>query len=587
MTSPLSFRLDRNREPFVSYSPANQQKEDTMRKSPILLLMLFCISMSETYYVSTSGDNSNDGSFQQPWATPGYGSKQMAPGDSLVILSGEYVMETYYDDMITPPSGYSGNPTVVTGQGSPLPEMQGTGSLFSCVQLEDYSSNIIVSNMVLTSLIDEPYTGGTRGGIICSGNSSDILFTGLEIHRTEMMGIDLGGDAAGVTIQDCTIHHTAYTCIGGPSASSQGWVDVLIDQCYLGYAGHFYNGEDTLSVWDRPDGVGFEDSEGPVTISNTLVEHTNGDGLDSKAKRTWIHHCTVSNCFADGIKLWGDSSFVENTLVYGTGDSVAVSSPWCALVIGTDDQNAVFGVTNCTFWDSPQRPSHYLSTVQYDNPSVSIDLVLQNNLFCGNRRLYCRPCADVTAQGNLFRVVDESVQITANGQDFDSLSIGNLGTGNVYADPEFLYVPDWGHDGDFHVGQNSPAVDGGVNSGLDDDLDYFPRPYNSLYDIGCYEWHPTGISVNTEPASSHGGNTVRVSPNPALETATLEAVGPDTFSRAEVYSLDGRLVALLEPAGDDEAKFIWELENCRSGVYFARLSGEGNTVVSGTILVLE
>lgn len=37
------------------------------------------------YYVSPAGNNSNPGTITQPWATPGYGTSQLQPGDTLVI----------------------------------------------------------------------------------------------------------------------------------------------------------------------------------------------------------------------------------------------------------------------------------------------------------------------------------------------------------------------------------------------------------------------------------------------------------------------------------------------------------------------
>ncbi len=61
-----------------------------------------------TYYVSSTGSDTSDGSFAHPWVIPGFGSKNILGGDTLVILSGEYVMTDFYDDMITPPSGSAG-----------------------------------------------------------------------------------------------------------------------------------------------------------------------------------------------------------------------------------------------------------------------------------------------------------------------------------------------------------------------------------------------------------------------------------------------------------------------------------------------
>ncbi len=104
----------------------------------------------------------------------------------------------------------------------------------------------------------------------------------------------MGGDVNGIVIKRCNIHHSAYTALGVPGASGDGWVDIVIDSCNLRYSGHFKNGQDVPSPWDRPDGLRFEDSEGPVEVRYTTAEHNMGDGLDSKAKRTHIHH----SCFS-------------------------------------------------------------------------------------------------------------------------------------------------------------------------------------------------------------------------------------------------------------------------------------------------
>ncbi|MFN3762071.1 MAG: right-handed parallel beta-helix repeat-containing protein, partial [Anaerolineae bacterium] len=59
----------------------------------------------QTYYVAPNGSDSNPGTREQPWATPGYGSRQLTPGDTLVILGGRYVLSRFDDYIITPPSG--------------------------------------------------------------------------------------------------------------------------------------------------------------------------------------------------------------------------------------------------------------------------------------------------------------------------------------------------------------------------------------------------------------------------------------------------------------------------------------------------
>lgn len=56
------------------------------------------------FYVSSNGDNGNPGTHQEPWATPGYGSRQLRAGDTLTILGRKYILEDFDDDIITPAS---------------------------------------------------------------------------------------------------------------------------------------------------------------------------------------------------------------------------------------------------------------------------------------------------------------------------------------------------------------------------------------------------------------------------------------------------------------------------------------------------
>ena len=59
-----------------------------------------------TYYVSPSGNDSNDGSSGSPWLTPSKAaSTATTPGDVVVFSAG-----TYSPDLVTPPAGTSGAP---------------------------------------------------------------------------------------------------------------------------------------------------------------------------------------------------------------------------------------------------------------------------------------------------------------------------------------------------------------------------------------------------------------------------------------------------------------------------------------------
>ena len=71
-----------------------------MKKTLILISLLFLASInlfSTNYYVSTTGQNSNNGSIGNPWRTISYASQQLQAGDTLFIRGG-----VYFESGITP-----------------------------------------------------------------------------------------------------------------------------------------------------------------------------------------------------------------------------------------------------------------------------------------------------------------------------------------------------------------------------------------------------------------------------------------------------------------------------------------------------
>jgi parallel beta-helix repeat protein len=61
------------------------------------------------------------------------------------------------------------------------------------------------------------------------------------------------------------------------------------------------------------------------------------------------------------------------------------------------------------------------------------------------------------------------------------------GTTNIWGDPDFVnYLA-----GDYHIGENSDAIDAGIEAGVTTDIDFHPRPYQ-LPDIGADEYWPPG-----------------------------------------------------------------------------------------------
>ena len=63
-----------------------------MRILKILFFLIFTHSyfFSQTYYVSPTGNNSNDGSINSPWQTIAFGVSQLSAGNTLYLREGTY-----------------------------------------------------------------------------------------------------------------------------------------------------------------------------------------------------------------------------------------------------------------------------------------------------------------------------------------------------------------------------------------------------------------------------------------------------------------------------------------------------------------
>ena len=427
------------------------------------------LSFGATYYCATTGNNSHDGSSNTPWATPGYASKQLTAGDTLMIRGGTYVLTNYYDDIVwTTNTGLPGAWITILGDPTNRPVLKGCSNLSHAVNIAD-KAFLHIENLEICSLPDAPYSGGLRSGIdgLGSYGHSNIILRDIEIHHIEETGIAFDADSANILIDNLHIHHSGYTAISGDYADpgSRGWQNITITNCLLEHMGLYKNGEEVQSDWDRPDGVGFETSEGPVVIANTVVQYGFGDGLDSKSEKTHIHHCTVANNYGDGIKLWGGDSVVDNCLVYGTGYTLpGTTTPWCLLIIDTIHTDACFRVSNCTFYDDPSRANaHYTSTIQYDNSTVPIRVDFKNNIFSGLSRCWLSSHVNLTVENNIFNTQSESVQLEWGGTNYTTATISSLGSGNTSTDPLFIQA-EWGTNAHFQLQATSPAIDTGTNA---------------------------------------------------------------------------------------------------------------------------
>lgn len=398
-------------------------------------------------------------------------------------MGGRYFLGVYDQDILKPSSGSREAWVTIKGEEGGRPVLAGGNDLFAAIDISG-ASYVRIENLEITSDKGAPFRTGITG---TGAPVSHVVLRDLYVHHLDEMGIDLA-DVEDLQVLDCHITHCGFGAVGGPPGPS-GWRDVLISGCELSYSGHYYQGGAGPGPYDRPDGFGIEPSPGPIEIAYTVAEHNRGDGLDSKAQNTRIHHCVVANNACDGVKLWGDGSGIADTLIYGTGDGEGEASPWAGIVIGQDSaEGARFEIVNVTLHDNPEREA-YPIYVQYDESTLT-HLLLRNTIISnGHGPAYFGDAVALEADHNLFFRPGEEVQVHANGRDYTASQVeaGELGVGNLSRDPLFR-SPAWGATGDYRLRAGSPAIDSGSPLGAPpDDLDGVPRPAGTAWDMGAYE----------------------------------------------------------------------------------------------------
>ena len=233
-----------------------------------------------------------------------------------------------------------------------------------------------------------------------------------------------------------------------------------------------------------------EEGDGPITVNDCLVEHNYGDGIDLKLDNATVTNNIVRNNTANGIKIWGHSSKVENCLVYGTGDGAA--NGWDALVVACDDSGTTIQFINNTIHDVGTR-SAYAMIAQYDEPyrSTPITLVMKNNIFSDSDGEIWMS-ANITPQfsNNLLNRDSNTDQVSIGGTGYTVAELNALSncSENITGDPKFVN-PVWGgSNGDYTLQATSPAINAGTSSGAPSiDLNGVSRPQGSADDIGAYE----------------------------------------------------------------------------------------------------
>ncbi|MBV9573653.1 MAG: right-handed parallel beta-helix repeat-containing protein [Acidobacteriales bacterium] len=484
----------------------------------VILATSACAQTGTTFYVSTSGNDNNSGTFGSPWRTIQHAAKSVAAGATVDVRGG-----SYNESVTIPVSGnassgyvvfqnYPGESAIVDGTGVSCCGSSGVNGLFNIIN----QSYVIISGFEIRNY-STTRAANTPAGIWITGSGSNLQILNNRVHnivsKSERNGNAFGIAAYGTSatpITNLTISgNQVYSNKTGNSETIN--VDGNVQQFVI--SNNIVHDNDNIGI----DAIGFEgvgpaghDQAGYGSITGNTIYNISSygnpaygnqyaaDGIycdgcaNVTIERNLVHNSDLNIEVASEHK-GHDSSYVivRNNLVYH-GNSNGISIGGYSSTVGGTDHCTIVG--NTLFDNDTKNTGSGEFQVQY----YATNNVFENNIVDAtsqglliNNYTHSEP-NPVTSDYNVYFTSNSAnAQWIWNGHTYTNFASYQQGSGqdahSFFADPEFLNMT----TPDLHVKSTSPAVNQGINLGatIVGTTDYAgnPRVQGPNIDIGAYE----------------------------------------------------------------------------------------------------
>jgi hypothetical protein len=423
------------------------------------------------YYVSTSGDDGNPGTQEEPWATIQKAADTMAPGDGVIVLEGSYASERVH----VTTSGRSDAPIAYLAQGAVV--MKG----FTVTA--DY---ITIRGFEITDT-DVNWQDGVGIFVVqCIG----CLIEGNYIHFAANGGITLWAETGKEELTaDCVVRGNRLwrNCMQGVMVHGR---NNLIEGNEVWGTIQHHPGWTESPTWLDADGMRFF-GRGHVFLGNFIHDITFAD------EENVDPHI---DCF----QTWSGDG-------YEAGSAVVFEKNFCNMFEGQAPNETTQGFMVEGDTSDLVIRNNILRTYRGLNILDSVNLTVVNNTFPGDpsaltdshpSAVSITSCTGVTIENNLFydipghAVYNNGSTLASAGKNMAYRSDGQpLWTTDTYDhagdlwDVDPLLVDPAAFD--YRLQDGSPAIDAGFDqpSLVPDDYDGVTRPQGAGWDIGAFE-HP-------------------------------------------------------------------------------------------------
>ena len=491
-----------------------------------MIQIMYCIDAPDIsfaasgviYYVSTNGNDNNNGSFDTPWKTIQKACHSVAAGDTVCILAG-----TYNEKITVPTSGTANAYITIQNYNNDTVIVDGSsGNGNGVINITNKSYVRIKGLEICNNTVGDP-----PAGIFVSGYGSGIQILGNKVHNIESSqdahGIAVYATSGTQSISNLVIDgNEVYNCRLGSSES------VVVNGNVDGFriTNNRVHDNNNIGI----DCIGFEGTaDSHDQARNGIVSGNTVYNITSKGNPAYGNDACADGLYVDG----GTHITIEHNRVYNCDIGIEVASEHQEevsdyilvrnnVVSGCGLYGLCFGgagsgngyAQNCTFVNNTF--CNNATTVQIQKAQNN---VLANNIFFGGTLREGNTAAN-TFNHNIW---------------YGDSKPSGLSATDKYIDPRFV------NSLDFHLQAASPAIDAGDTALTTDtvgtvDYEGSARIMGLAIDCGAYEYE-TGIVVTpaptVTPTPTPGPTPTRTptpTPGPTPTPTPTPAPTPSAFS---------------------------------------------------------